>query len=474
MRRRVFVFASRRPPAVCSEAVVASVCRSESAQPAAAAQAARGRPRGVTQAFILRRRRGPAPQSAPDVSAAESSEYRRAAGEQTEPSAAEGAAAEPSAPPGADRGGRRPSPSPGPGPDSSPKTVPDRGRCRHGRGSGGTQPRRRPLGKRGTRRRREPSPAALPAQGEPADGGHLRRGRGHPTTAEAATGAVPVATGAEVHARGQRRHERARRADADAGTRGARGAQTRPERKVGTRRQRRGHPRRRRRGRPADAVRATVHAVTETEGSITAEGRVWGESPADGGVHRRGRRRGGTCRSAGVRARRARGGGVSLAVFRARRRDGRPITAEWRARRCSRRGGRGGDGEWFRKHHGTRKGGGGGPLLALGERRHRLRVVRKPARVSAESEGKRSDVSGDGARVGGENEGGGGDEIRAGCRSLRGSSGKEGVRGGSDLGRDARTRREGAPSLADALGEVEADAHGLGPGGDDTARWKFV
>ena len=306
MRRRVFVFASRRPPAVCSEAVVASVCRSESAQPAAAAQAARGRPRGVTQAFILRRRRGPAPQSAPDVSAAESSEYRRAAGEQTEPSAAEGAAAEPSAPPGADRGGRRPSPSPGPGPDSSPETVPDRGRCRHGRGSGGTQPRRRPLGKRGTRRRREPSPAALPAQGEPADGGHLRRGRGHPTTAEAATGAVPVATGAEVHARGQRRHERARRADADAGTRGARGAQTRPERKVGTRRQRRGHPRRRRRGRPADAVRATVHAVTETEGSITAEGRVWGESPADGGVHRRGRRRGGTCRSAGVRARRAR------------------------------------------------------------------------------------------------------------------------------------------------------------------------
>ena len=171
MRRRVFVFASRRPPAVCSEAVVASVCRSESAQPAAAAQAAGGRPRGVTQAFILRRRRGPAPQSAPDVSAAESSEYRRAAGEQTEPSAAEGAAAEPSAPPGADRGGRRPSPSPGPGPDSSPETVPDRGRCRHGRGSGGTQPRRRPLGKRGTRRRREPSPAALPAQGEPADGG---------------------------------------------------------------------------------------------------------------------------------------------------------------------------------------------------------------------------------------------------------------------------------------------------------------
>ena len=434
MRRRVFVFASRRPPAVRSEAVVASVCRSESAQAAAAAQAARGRPRGGTQAFILRRRRGPAPQSAPDVSAAESSEYRRAACEQTEPSAAEGAAAEPSAPPGADRGGRRPSPSPGPGPDSSPETVPDRGRCRRGRGSGGTQPRRRPLGKRGTRRRREPSPATLPAQGEPADGGHLRRGRGHPTTAEAATGAVPVATGAEVHARGQRRRERARRADADAGTRGARGAQTRPERKVGTRR--------RRRGRPADAVRATVHAVTETEGSITAEGRVWGESPADGGVHRRGRRRGGTRRSAGVRARRARGGGVSLAVFRARRRDGRPITAEWRARRCSRRwGGRGGDGEWFREHHGTRKGGGGGPLLALGERRHRLRVVRKPARVSAESEGERSDVSGDGARVGGENEGGGGDEIRAGRRSLRGSSGKEGVRGGSDLGRDARSRR---------------------------------
>ena len=34
-------------------------------------------------------------------------------------------------------------------------------------------------------------------------------------------------------------------------------------------------------------------------------------------------------------------------------------------------------------------------------------------------------MSGDGARVGGENEGGGGDEIRAGCRSLRGSSGKK-------------------------------------------------